>query len=147
MRTEKQQSKGQIILSALKRAYPGGLTSIELMEITSRAQARIGELKQQGWSIETIQDGEDSTATYRLSSLIQQEGDDVVAGVTIRLGSRSGWTSRTHREAVGGSIPDHVLDEAERAALDAYRGVIEDWQKTQVRRPVQKSAIELFCEI
>ena len=148
MRTKKQMSKGQQILAALRAAYPCGLTSSELMEITPRAQARIGELIQAGWQILSERDGEDGIASYRLSSLVRGEADEVQAGCVIRCGSRSGWQSRTHREAVGGgSIPSAILDQAESAALAAYRGVVEGWQSSQIRLPIQKSALDLFNEI
>lgn len=148
MRTEKQASKGQQILAALNRAYPAGLTSIELMEITSRAQARIHELKQAGWDIQTIQDGEDATATYRLTSLQKGEEEQVQAGCVLRLGTRTGWASRTHADALKeGTIPDHVLRKAEASALAAYRGVVEDWQASQVRKPIEKSAFDLFSDL
>lgn len=115
------------ILDALRHAYPSGVHSTELQrEFGPAAKSRIGDLRREGWRIETI-DGEDG-ATYRLQSLTRGEVETVPAGVVIRHSTREGWTARTHREAeAAGVVPAEVLERAQRAALDAYRAIVDEY--------------------
>lgn len=109
------------VLQALRDAFPHGVSSTTLHESCGpAAKSRIGDLRCQGWQIAT---DEAEVASYRLTSLARGQADPILAGCTLRLGTRSGWSSRTHR---GATLPEAVLEAAQRAAEAAYRAVLTD---------------------
>ncbi len=111
------------VLDTLRRAYPNGVKSTDLIEQHGpAARSRITDLRNDGWDITTDEVG--GVAYYSLASLTKGEAMQVLAGVVLRLDTRVGWTSRTHQEAQEGPVSSKVLDEAEAAALAAYKAVI-----------------------
>lgn len=109
-------------------AEDGGITAVDatINHNFPKLQQRVEELRRFGFVVSTreLDSGEVAySATYDLV-----EEDIVVAGCTLRLGTRKGFTARTHKEAkVSGMIPEDVLREAEAAAAAAYMQVLESY--------------------
>lgn len=113
------------VLDNLKNLYPAGIASTDLLEKHGpAAKSRIGELRADGWIVETEE--VDGVAVYRLASLTRGQARTVDAGTIIRHAA-DGWTSRTHRDALGGPVPEAVLRQAEAAALAAYRAIVDPY--------------------
>ena len=107
------------LLTDLRTRFPNGVSSVELLDTYGpAAKTRIGELRRDGWAIDTT--AADGVAVYTLLSLTQGNSDNTIAGCVLRLSER-GWSSRTHKDA---SLPGDVLERAEAAALAAYRAVL-----------------------
>jgi hypothetical protein len=88
-------------------------------------QTRIGELREMGWDVRDRRVGR-HRAYWIVGDAPVLDPDPCEAGCTIRRGPRKGWTSRTHGDARRhGVVPAEVLEEAEAAALAAYREVVE----------------------
>lgn len=115
------------ILRLLKSHHPMALGPASLGAVTPRYSARIGELRRDGWEIETIRGMRGRQAGYRLVSLAKGTPDETLAGCVLRLGSEAGWEARSHQDA---SYPSDVLSAAQEAALAAYRGVIAQHEAT-----------------
>lgn len=108
------------MLSLLRTRFPFGVSSVELIDTYGpAAKTRIGELRRDGWDIDTS--SVDGVACYTLRSLTKGGSDSTLAGCIIRLSER-GWSARTHKDA---SLPEDVLARAEAAALAAYRAVLD----------------------
>jgi len=107
------------MLALLRTRFPNGVSSVELIDAYGpAAKTRIGELRRDGWDIDTT--AVDGVAQYTLRSLSKGGSDNTIAGCVIRLSER-GWSSRTHKDA---SANEDVLARAEAAALAAYRAVL-----------------------
>lgn len=121
-----QQSRTRTaVLDALRNAFPGAVGPDALFALAGRPYpSRIGELRDQGWQIET---GHEATPSYRLISMIQGTPTRILAGCILRLTDNrtEPWTSRTHSEArKSQAIEADALADAEQAAADAYRAVL-----------------------
>lgn len=120
-----QQGVREEILRLLFSAHPGVATPSALEEYTSRYSSRIGELRREGWDIETVPEVEGHRAGYRLRSRQQGKPDVTHAGCVIRHSAVEGWQVRTHREALDAeTVPPEVLARAADAALAAYLAVV-----------------------
>lgn len=109
------------LLTDLRTRFPNGVSSVELLDTYGpAAKTRIGELRRDGWAIDTT--AADGVAVYTLLSLTQGNSDNTLAGCVIRLSER-GWSSRTHKDAGLHGTGD-LLERAEAAALAAYRAVL-----------------------
>jgi hypothetical protein len=109
------------LLTDLRTRFPNGVSSVELLDTYGpAAKTRIGELRRDGWAIDTT--AADGVAVYTLLSLAQGNSDNTLAGCVIRLSER-GWSSRTHKDAALHGTGD-LLERAEAAALAAYRAVL-----------------------
>lgn len=114
------------LLTALTKAYPNGLSPDQVEEHGGKnAQARIEELRRDGWSIKATLDPDSHRASYRLLSKTKSAPAVIHAGLTVRWDTREGWTCRTHKEALKGSIDPKVLAQAQEAALKAYKAILE----------------------
>jgi len=121
--TKPGKTAADVVLSTLRHAHPAGVKSTDLIEQHGpAARSRVTDLRNAGWDIST--DEVDGVAYYTLVSLIRGEPLRVLGGCVLRLDSKVGWTSRTHTEAQGGPYTPEVLDEAEAAALSAYKSVL-----------------------
>jgi hypothetical protein len=88
-------------------------------------QSRVGELKEKGWDLHSRRVGR-HRGYWIVGDEPRLDPDECDAGCTLRLGTRDGWTSRTHADARRRRVvPAEVLEEAEAAALAAYQGVVE----------------------
>lgn len=111
------------LLTDLRTRFPNGVSSVELLDTYGpAAKTRIGELRRDGWAIDTTAAQRKGVAVYTLRSLTQDNSDNTLAGCVIRLSER-GWSSRTHRDAALHGTGD-LLERAEAAALAAYRAVL-----------------------
>lgn len=116
------------ILRLLESSYPDVVLPSRLEEYTTRYSSRIGELRREGWQIETVLEAEGNRAGYRLLTLVQGVADCTHAGCVIRHSAVEGWQVRTHQEALTGeTVPDDVLQRAAEAALEACRQVVEPY--------------------
>lgn len=137
MRTTTLQKPGRTardaVLDTLRRAYPRGVSTPDLIaEHGVAVKSRIADLRAAGWDITTNEEG--GVAYYALGSLVQGPAARITAGCILRLDTRSGWTARTHSEAKGGPYSAEVLDEAEAAALAAYKAVLARHGHTSTKR-------------
>lgn len=114
----------QAVLATLKSAYPDGVDTMTLIDRHGpSAQSRVGDLVEDGWSIDADRSG--TVAVYRLTSLVRGAEDPAVAGCILRLGPTSGWQARTHASARSAKVvPADVLAEAESEAAAAYKAVL-----------------------
>jgi len=121
-----RDQKRQPLLDALLRAFPRSLSPEDVAEYGGKnSSARVEELRRQGWLISTEIDDTTHLASYRLEEVAQLAPAVIHAGVTMRWDTRSGWTTRTHQEALkAGHIPAGVLAQAQAAAQAAYEAVV-----------------------
>lgn len=119
-------SKRGPLLTALTQAFPNGLSPDQVeLHGGKNAQARIEELRRDGWEIKATLDPDTHRASYRLLSKTKSAPAVITAGLVIRHDTRSGWTVRTHQEALKGRISESVLRQAEQAALSAYKKILD----------------------
>jgi len=119
-------SKRGPLLTALTKAFPNGLSPDQVeLHGGKNAQARIEELRRDGWSIKATHDPDSHRASYRLLSKVKAAPAVIQAGIVIRHDTRSGWSCRTHQEALKGRISESVLRQAEQAALAAYKKILD----------------------
>lgn len=119
------KSVRQAIYAELVSAYPAPVATTDLIVTYGTcAKSRLQELMAEGWAVEpcTLDDGRPG---YRLVSVTRGAKLVIYGGCILRLDSRDGMSSRTHGQARSTkAIPGDVLDEAEQAAVAAYKAVL-----------------------